>query len=66
VPSWCRRRVPQPSRRLTPGLSTGSGQNDQLVIQDDDIPIRLKLIDEKLYTGWSTNKKWDVGTRSER
>jgi len=37
-----------------------------LVIQDDDIPIRLKLIDEKLYTGWSTNKKWDVGTRSER
>ncbi|MDA8331247.1 MAG: hypothetical protein M0027_08580 [Candidatus Dormibacteraeota bacterium] len=41
-------------------------QNDQLVLQDDDIPIMLKLIDEKLYTGWSTNKRWDVGTRSER
>ncbi|MDA8395857.1 MAG: hypothetical protein M0T72_11605 [Candidatus Dormibacteraeota bacterium] len=41
-------------------------QNDQLALQDDDIPIMLKLIDEKLYTGWSTNKRWDVGTRSER
>lgn len=40
--------------------------NDQLVLGDDDVPIVLKLIDEKLYTGWSTNKRWDVGTRSER
>ncbi len=41
-------------------------QKGRLVLRDDDIPIMLKLIDEKLYTGWSTNKRWDVGTRSER
>lgn len=40
--------------------------DNQLVLADDDIPVVLKLIDEKLYTGWLTGTPWDVGTRSKR
>lgn len=38
----------------------------QLVLDDTDVPMILKLIDEKLYTGWHTDTPWDVGTRSRR
>lgn len=38
----------------------------KLAVDDDDIPIVLKLIDEKLYQGWLTETPWDVGTRSKR
>ncbi len=38
----------------------------QLVLDDTDVPIVLKLIDEKLYTGWHSSTSWDVGTRSRR
>lgn len=40
--------------------------NGKLVLEDADIPIVLKLIDEKLYRGWVTDTPWDVGTRSPR
>jgi hypothetical protein len=38
----------------------------KLALDDEDIPIVLKLIDEKLYEGWLTETPWDVGTRSKR
>jgi len=38
----------------------------KLVLDDADIPVVLKLIDEKLYTGWLTETPWDVTTRSKR
>lgn len=38
----------------------------KLALDDDDIPIVLKLIDEKLYRGWLTETPWDVATRSKR
>jgi hypothetical protein len=38
----------------------------KLSLDDNDIPIVLKLIDEKLYRGWLTETPWDVGTRSKR
>lgn len=40
--------------------------NDELVLENDDIPVILKLIDEKLYRGWVSDTPWDVGTRSRR
>jgi hypothetical protein len=40
--------------------------NAKLVLGDADIPVVLKLIDEKLYTGWHSETPWDVGTRSKR
>jgi hypothetical protein len=40
--------------------------NGKLVLEDADIPIVLKLVDEKLYRGWVTDTRWDVGTRSAR
>ena len=40
--------------------------NGKLSLGDADIPIVLKLLDEKLYTGWHTATPWDVGTRSRR
>ncbi len=40
--------------------------NGKLVLDEADIPIVLKLIDEKLYRGWMTETPWDVGTRSKR
>lgn len=40
--------------------------NGKLVLDDADIPVVLKLIDEKLYKGWLTETPWDVGTRSKR
>ncbi len=38
----------------------------KLVLDDADVPVVLKLIDEKLYTGWHSDTPWDVGTRSSR
>lgn len=39
---------------------------EQLTLDDTDIPLVLKLIDEKLYTGWHSETPWDVATRSRR
>lgn len=39
---------------------------DKLILQESDVPIVLKLIDERLYTGWHSDTPWDVGTRSRR
>lgn len=33
---------------------------------DPDVISLLKLVDERLYTGWSSNTPWDVGSRSKR
>jgi hypothetical protein len=38
----------------------------QLRLEESDVPVILKLIDEKLYTGWHTATPWDVATRSKR
>ncbi len=38
----------------------------KLALTDEDIPVVLKLIDEKLYQGWITETDWDVATRSKR
>ncbi len=38
----------------------------KLVLDDADLPVVLKLVDEKLYTGWHSDTPWDVGTRSPR
>jgi hypothetical protein len=38
----------------------------KLVLEEADIPVVLKLIDEKLYRGWHSDTPWDVGTRSKR
>jgi hypothetical protein len=40
--------------------------NGKLALDETDIPVVLKLIDEKLYKGWVTATPWDVGTRSKR
>ena len=40
--------------------------NGKLVLDDADIPIILKLIDEKLSKGWLTGTPWEIGTRSKR
>jgi hypothetical protein len=41
-------------------------QGKLVLDNDDDVPEVLKLIDEKLYTGWHSGTGWDVGTRSRR
>jgi hypothetical protein len=46
-----------PDRLLTQG---------RLTLEEDDIPVVLKLLDEKLYKGWRTGTPWDVATRSPR
>jgi len=40
--------------------------NGKLVLDDADIPVVLKLIDEKLSKGWLTGTPWEIGTRSKR
>jgi hypothetical protein len=40
--------------------------NGQLALSDDDIPILLKLVDEKLSVGWHTGTTWETGTRVKR
>lgn len=44
--------------RLLPG--------DTLVLSKADVPVVLKLIDERLYLGWHSATPWDVGTRARR
>jgi hypothetical protein len=44
--------------RLIPG--------DTLTLTNADVPVLLKLIDEKLYIGWHSSTPWDVGTRARR
>lgn len=39
---------------------------EQLTLNESDVPLVLKLIDEKLYTGWHSETPWDVATRSRR
>jgi hypothetical protein len=39
---------------------------NKLALEEADIPLVLKLIDEKLYVGWHTATPWDVATRSKR
>jgi hypothetical protein len=41
-------------------------QDGKLVLVDEDIPDFLKLLDERLATGWHSGTRWDVGTRSQR
>ena len=38
----------------------------RLTLEEDEIPVVLKLLDEKLYKGWRTGTPWDVATRSPR
>lgn len=35
-------------------------------LSDADIPVVLKLLDKKRYTGWHTATRWDVATRTRR
>lgn len=35
-------------------------------IEESEIPVLLKIIDEKLYPGWHSGTEWDVGTRARR
>lgn len=44
--------------RLLPG--------DTLSLTESDVPLVLKLIDERLYVGWHSATPWDVGTRARR
>jgi hypothetical protein len=39
---------------------------NRLSLSADDIPVVLKIIDEKLYNGWHSETHWDVGTRASR
>jgi hypothetical protein len=38
----------------------------KLVLTEADIPVVLKLVDEKLYKGWATETSWETATRSRR
>lgn len=38
----------------------------KLVLEEEDIPDVLKVLDERLYTGWHSSTRWDVGSRSPR
>lgn len=38
----------------------------KLSVDDSEIPVLLKIIDEKLYPGWHSGTEWDVGTRARR
>lgn len=44
--------------RLLPG--------ETLTLGEADVPVVLKLIDERLYVGWHSSTPWDVGTRARR
>lgn len=46
------------AERLLPG--------GNLELTEEDVPVILKLIDEKLYPGWHSKTQWDVGTRAPR
>lgn len=37
-----------------------------LVLEANDVPVVLKLIDERLYRGWHSGTQWDVAARSKR
>jgi hypothetical protein len=41
-------------------------QDDKLTLEESDVPVVLKLIDERLYMGWHSDTQWDVGTRARR
>lgn len=41
-------------------------KGSKLVLEEDDVPDVLKLIDERFYKGWHSSTKWDVGTRATR
>jgi hypothetical protein len=56
-------RVEMERQRLDAGRMIIGGK---LSLTDTDIPVVLKLLDEKLYTGWYTETPWDVATRTRR
>jgi hypothetical protein len=41
-------------------------EDGKLALDDDDIPILLQLVDEKLSIGWRTKTPWVMGTRAKR
>jgi hypothetical protein len=41
-------------------------KHGKLVLEEDDIPDVLKVLDERLYIGWHSSTNWDVGTRAPR
>lgn len=38
----------------------------KLKLAERDVPLILRLVDEKLYRGWHSSTQWDVGTRASR
>jgi hypothetical protein len=41
-------------------------KDGKLALDDEDIPILLQLVDEKLSIGWRTETPWVMGTRAKR
>lgn len=39
---------------------------DKLVIEEADVPMLLKLLDEGLWRGWLTNAAWEAGSKLRR
>ena len=37
-----------------------------LVIEEDDVPTLLKLLDEGLWRGWLTDTRWEAGSKVKR
>lgn len=51
-------------QKLDPGSFVKNGK--LALNNDEDIPILLRLVDEKLSMGWHTGTPWVMGTRSRR
>ncbi|MDA8046724.1 MAG: hypothetical protein M0Z30_16025 [Actinomycetota bacterium] len=41
-------------------------KEDKLVIDDTDVPVLLKLLDEGLWRGWLTATAWEAGSKARR
>lgn len=41
-------------------------KQDKLVIDEHDVPVLLKLLDEGLWRGWLTDTAWEAGSKSRR
>lgn len=41
-------------------------KQDKLVIDDRDVPLLLKLLDEGLWRGWLTDTAWEAGSKTRR
>ena len=52
---------------LRQGLDAGRMvKRDQLVIDEEDVPVLLKLLDESLWRGWLTDTAWEAGSKTSR